>query len=168
MAERGVGAPSALVLAVHRAHRGTHQLDVDVVRVHLDLDPHADDAVPVHLAALAAQQAGRLVHRGVVGVRGQRDRPLPQFHTPTGTETTATPNTRSSGSHPAACSSSASSTERSEVMPRSFDGGAATASDWAPLSISARTSWMGAAPPSALRLTRAAPSAAAARPGRSP
>ena len=50
--------------------------------------------------------------------------PLPQFHTPTGTDTTATPQTRSSGSHPAACSRSASSTERSEVMPRSLDGGA--------------------------------------------
>ena len=48
--------------------------------------------------------------------------PLPQFHTPTGTDTTATPQTRSSGSHPAACSRSASSTERSEVMPRSLDG----------------------------------------------
>ena len=94
--------------------------------------------------------------------------PLPQFHTPTGTDTTATPHTRSSGSHPAACSSRASSTERSEVMPRSLDGGAGTARDCAPRSISARMSGVGPGSVPRLRLTRAAPWASAARPGRSP
>ena len=94
--------------------------------------------------------------------------PLPQFHTPTGTETTATPHTRSSGSQPAACSSSASSTDRSEVMPRFCDGGAAAARAWAPRSISARTSAVGARRRPRRASCRGAPWASGARPGRSP
>ena len=69
--------------------------------------------------------------------------PCPQVHTPTGTETTETPATRSTGSQPTECKRRASSTERSDVMPRAFDGGAGTAKDWAPRSISARTSGAG-------------------------
>jgi hypothetical protein len=66
--------------------------------------------------------------------------PCPQFHTPIGTETTETPQTRSTGSQPVPCRSSASSMERSEVTPRAREGGGATASDFAPLSISALAS----------------------------
>ena len=72
--ERGVAAPGVLAaLAGHGAHRCPDELDIDVVGLHRDLDPDPDHTVPVHLAALPPQQAGGLIHGGVVGVRGQRN-----------------------------------------------------------------------------------------------
>ena len=135
-----------MVLAVNRTYGRPDQFDVDVVRAHLDLHPHSHDAVSVHLEALVPQLVRRAFYRRIVRHRGDEISPCPQFHTPTGTETTETPQTRSTGSQPALCRSKASSMERPEVTPRAREGGGATANDLAPLSISALASIAGAAP----------------------
>ena len=110
------------------------------MRAHLDLDPHAHDAEPVHLEALVPELVGRALDRRIVRDRRDVISPCPQFHTPTGTETTETPQTRSTGSQPAPCRSSASSMDSSEVTPRAREGGGAAARDSAPPSISALAS----------------------------
>ena len=91
--QRGVGARSAGILAgLHRPHRCTHELDVNVVRVHRRPRP----ARRPHRARAPCRTRRAAGGRPDPRRRCGRPRPcemapLPQFHTPTGTDTTATP-----------------------------------------------------------------------------